>query len=296
MRILVGYDGSSGAKAAVADLVRAGLPVEAEVLVLSVADVVAPAGSGGDVPVPAPIARSEYQSALDQAAAWADEGRALVLDAEPSWRVEKESRADSPAWTILQRAKTWTADLVVVGADGRSKFARGLFGSVAERLVHEIPCNVRVGRGRPPQDRPGGERLVVGVDGSPGAEAAVDAILARRWAPGSAVRVVTAVNPAAASAFTWFGAEHETPLAWLRTLNEVAVERLSAAGLDAARIVANGESNRVLLEEASSWGADCVFVGAHGWHGSERSLLGGVPAAIAARAVCSVEIVPPAPG
>ena len=39
MRILIAYDGSSGADAALFDLQRAGLPQEAEALVISVADV-----------------------------------------------------------------------------------------------------------------------------------------------------------------------------------------------------------------------------------------------------------------
>jgi hypothetical protein len=39
MRILIAYDGSRGADAALLDLQRAGLPQEAEALVISVADV-----------------------------------------------------------------------------------------------------------------------------------------------------------------------------------------------------------------------------------------------------------------
>jgi len=39
MKILIGHDGSPSADAALVDLQRAGLPVEAEALVVSVADV-----------------------------------------------------------------------------------------------------------------------------------------------------------------------------------------------------------------------------------------------------------------
>ena len=39
MRILIAYDGSSGADAALADLQRAGFPNEVETIVISVADV-----------------------------------------------------------------------------------------------------------------------------------------------------------------------------------------------------------------------------------------------------------------
>lgn len=46
-----------------------------------------------------------------------------------------------------------------------------------------------------------------------------------------------------------------------------------------------------LVEEAETWNADCVFVGAKGTRGIERLLLGSVSSAVAARAHCSVEVV-----
>jgi len=51
------------------------------------------------------------------------------------------------------------------------------------------------------------------------------------------------------------------------------------------------EPKRLLLGEAESWGADCIFVGAKGMGRIERFLLGSVSSAVAARAHCSVEVV-----
>jgi nucleotide-binding universal stress UspA family protein len=51
------------------------------------------------------------------------------------------------------------------------------------------------------------------------------------------------------------------------------------------------EPKRLLLGEAESWGADCIFVGARGMGRVERFMLGSVSSAVAARAQCSVEIV-----
>ena len=44
MKILIGYDGSNSADAALSDLKRAGLPHEAEALIISVADVMMASG------------------------------------------------------------------------------------------------------------------------------------------------------------------------------------------------------------------------------------------------------------
>lgn len=45
------------------------------------------------------------------------------------------------------------------------------------------------------------------------------------------------------------------------------------------------------LNDADTWGADCIFVGAKGTRGIDRLLLGSVSSAVAARARCSVEVV-----
>ena len=74
-----------------------------------------------------------------------------------------------------------------------------------------------------------------------------------------------------------------------------AVERsareLQKAGLTATAAVRDGDARSVLLEEAESWPADCIFVGAQGLTAVERFLMGSVSAAAASRAKCSVEVV-----
>jgi len=48
------------------------------------------------------------------------------------------------ASSIAREAKTWGADLVVVGSHGKGWFERVLVGSVTERLVHELPASLLV--------------------------------------------------------------------------------------------------------------------------------------------------------
>jgi nucleotide-binding universal stress UspA family protein len=50
------------------------------------------------------------------------------------------------------------------------------------------------------------------------------------------------------------------------------------------------DPKRLLISEAESWGADCIFVGAKGMGRVERFLTGSVSSAVAARAHCSVEV------
>ena len=49
-----------------------------------------------------------------------------------------------PAVKIVEAAKTWEADLVVMGTHGRNAVANVLLGSVAQGVLHHAPCPVMV--------------------------------------------------------------------------------------------------------------------------------------------------------
>lgn len=49
---------------------------------------------------------------------------------------------------IVDEARRWPADLIVIGTHGRSGFSRILFGSVAEGVVRTAPVPVLLIRGR----------------------------------------------------------------------------------------------------------------------------------------------------
>src|SRR5262249_29704946 len=74
-------------------------------------------------------------------------------------------------------------------------------------------------------------------------------------------------------------------------LGERAAAPLRAAGLEVSTVIVEGTPKRVLVEQAERFQADCLFVGARGLRAAERLGLGGVSAAAAARARCSVEVV-----
>ena len=112
-KILIAYDGSDCANAALEDLPRAGLPREAEVLIMSVADVFLPPSSSpapplpADVPVAVQRAWAQAAHAVDEARALAQHARTPLLTAFPTWDVCAEACADSPAWAVVKKADTW---------------------------------------------------------------------------------------------------------------------------------------------------------------------------------------------
>lgn len=310
MKILIGYDGSESADAALEDLRRAGLPRGAEAVVLSVADVFLPPpaeeGVGGTFPlyVPAGVKRAHAHAArvLGEARSQAERAAARVGAGFPGWGVRAEAAADSPAWALVSKAAGWESDLVVVGAHGHTVLGgRLILGSISQRVLYEARCSVRVARDGTRKAAVSPLRLVIGMDGSPDSGAAVDAVAAREWPAGSEVRLVSVLDEFMSfkagqdepSTLKWVDADDEKDWEWVRSVFEPSAARLRRAGLAASVELRKGNPKSVLVEEAESWGADCVFVGARGMRGAERLLMGSVSAAVAARAHCSVEVVRP---
>jgi nucleotide-binding universal stress UspA family protein len=283
-KILIAHDGSDCADAALDDLRRAGLPREAEAVVMSVAELWLPPPSSYEVLQPPPPERPP--GGEEEALTWAQVAAAQVLTYFPTWEVRAEAHSGSPARKIIQQADHWQPDLIVVGSHGRTTLGRLFLGSVSQKVVAEAGCSVRVARGRLEEsDAPA--RLVIGVDGSPGAEAAVRAVAARAWPPHSEVRLVTAVGP-----FTHLPAVIiDEELTRARALQQAAESELRAAGLEVSTVVKANDPKLVLLDEAGRWGSDCIFVGTRGHSSLARFLLGSVATAVVARAHCSVEVV-----
>lgn len=48
----------------------------------------------------------------------------------------------TPAQVIVQHAKTFQHDLIVIGTHGRTGLSHALIGSVAERVIRHAPCPV----------------------------------------------------------------------------------------------------------------------------------------------------------
>jgi nucleotide-binding universal stress UspA family protein len=309
MKILVAYDGSECADAALEDLKRAGLAVGAEVLVMTLADVFVPPPVDEEVDntfpmyVPEGIKRAHERARnkLDQAEQLAKKASKQIRLSFPSWHVRYEAQADSPAWALIRTADQWKPDLIVMGAQGHAVFGgRLILGSISQRVLYEASCSVRIARSsRRTADKP--IRLLIAVDNSPDSSAAVDAVCRRTWPKGSEVGLIAVLdtvlaitpNPAEPSIVKWIEVADEENWDQVRQIFEPLAEKLRAAGLHTGVLIRRGNPADQILEEAHTWGADCIFVGAKGTRGINRLLLGSVSSAVSARAHCSVEVVRP---
>jgi nucleotide-binding universal stress UspA family protein len=217
----------------------------------------------------------------------------------PTWRISFGAEADSPAWALIRKADDWKPNLIVMGACGRSVFGgRLILGSISQRVLYEARCSVRIARASDNNpDKP--LRLLIGMDNSADSNAAVEAVCNRYWPRGTEVGLLAVVdtvmpltsNPSEPSATKWIEVADESNWNQVREIFEPAAQRIRSAGLHAEVLIRRGNPADEILEEAHTWGADCIFVGARGTRGIDRLLLGSVSSAVSSRAHCSVEVV-----
>jgi nucleotide-binding universal stress UspA family protein len=291
MRILVAYDGSPSSDTAIEGLRRAGLPKQAEVLVVSVAD------SDELFHSQSSLKHADAQTIAANAA-----GR--IKSYFPEWNVSSITPNGSPGNVLADVTGWWHPELVVIGSHGRSAVRRLFLGSVSWEVIHKAACSVRVVRegGTPKLNDP--IRIVIGIDGSKESATALSSVVGRPWPEKTEVHIVSAVQTLAptvtaldASTFA-----QEPAYSVIRTADErlrfriesIAAESANAlrrAGLIATTHVVEGDPREAILTVAEVSKADAIFVGARGLGPMQRLLLGSVSSYVVTHAHCSVEVV-----
>lgn len=311
MRVLIGYDGSESADAAVEDLRRAGLPRDVHALVVSVGEVLLPPSSFAQQVAGPPMSSRVVTKALAQAAArsrqvlretqeFAEKAADRIRSLFPDWNVQAEGAGGGPATELMNKADEWKADLVVVGSRGRSSLGQFILGSVSKKVVTDSTRSVRVGRGTLGQDESTPPRVMIAVDGSSEAEHAVREVGMRVWPSGTEVRIIAVddgtsprtISRVLPTAAAMIASSNEKAFAAARMMVEWAERQLRAIGLQVSVALEKGDPQRVLIEEARKWNADSVFVGSRKFDGTfGRFWLGSISTALVTKAHCSVEVV-----
>ena len=140
-------------------------------------------------------------------------------------------------------------------------------------------------------------RIVLGIDGSPHSQAAVDEVARRPWPADTIVRVVSVIQPYVppATEFVLAGATvddiRQRQTSEAKQLVANAADAVKRSGVSVQTAVREGDPRSAIVDEASEWGADLIVVGSHGRTGLQRWLLGSVAQSIVGHAPCSVEVV-----
>ncbi|MCP9442840.1 MAG: universal stress protein [Nitrospira sp.] len=202
--------------------------------------------------------------------------------------VRKINEIGSPAHVILESAESVSADLIVVGARGRSRLAETVLGSVSHRVLSHASRSTLIVKG---SARPVRQALVA-VEGRDDAGRIVAWLTRHRFATPVELRVLNVVVPIGLDspydgmeARTWWeGAE-----AYAEQLVKETAAKLLDAGYTTATKVAIGSPAALIGEEAKA--VDLVIASSHGRTGVARFLLGSVSHAIVHHVSCPVLVI-----
>lgn len=150
-RVLLAYDGSLPARAALQSLVRLPLGNRLHVEVITTAEPVPPPVTMADpngMTYMTPAVIEAIEAEMDQrgdAAAKLAADAARQLD-RTSWEVSGITPSGDPACEILEAAKTSGADLIVLGGHQSGGPMEGPPSNTAAAVIHQASCAVLVGR------------------------------------------------------------------------------------------------------------------------------------------------------
>lgn len=313
MKILIGYDGSPSSQDALLDLNHAGLPAQAKVRVLTALNPWMPPNflstreSGVKAYYSAAYAQAlaDAESADGKAKAIANRALDFLRPLFPGWDLSGEPGLGPPDQALLMMADEWKPDLVCLGSHHHSGQDGRTGGSVSQKVLQHAHGSVRIGRasrGSPADPT----RIILAMDGSSHAEAALQEILRRQWAKGTEVRLITVmdfrlrVGDAVGHGFSELQTESaEGKIAgeprgrwpWMEQVLDKARRRLEKQDLQVTTRIFEDEPRDGLIREAADFKAQSLFMGSRGLSGMKRLLLGSVSLAVALHAPCTVEIV-----
>lgn len=287
MRVLIAIDGSAGAAEA-ASLARSmAWPDHSRLRVVSVVELEAFMSS---LPRPGP-ARPVLESEI--AAYFEAEQRRIVELFSPAHDVETVVLRGRPATAIVEEARDFAADVVIVGSRGHGPIATLILGSVSAEVVDRAPCPVLVAR------RQTLSHVVMATDDSPSARAAEDFVAG--WPvleglPIDVVSVADAVHPWTSGIAPGF--QLQAREAYAKEVEEVAevaervareaTMRLRGAGRVAEAMVRHGDPAAEIIALAEQRRADLVVLGSRGRSAIAEIVLGSVARNVLAGSDASV--------
>jgi nucleotide-binding universal stress UspA family protein len=266
-RLVVGVDGSDASGAACAFGLRLADRARAEILVLHACAQLGVAAQAAHTAEPGLLIAAAEQR-LAETAEWQRRLQNLADYAGPDAVVQTRVVRDRPAAALLAAATRLEADLVLVGSRGMGAIRGRLLGSVSSHVVEHAPCSVMVF----PEDESSAPRrvssVIVGVDGSPGADVAI--------VYGEALSLALSAELVLVHGAT-------------RTSGETSPAVEAARRVPSARAeTSDGHPRDVLVDAADRWNPAVLVVGTRGLGGVEGLLVGSTSRWLVNHAPCPV--------
>lgn len=177
---------------------------------------------------------------------------------------------------ITQSARATGSDGIVICTHARKGFLRFISGSVTEAILTRATVPIIVVHHD--DDPAGSGPITVALDGSPGAEAALETAIALATAGGRSLALMHVVQ----SGDQWPDAA---------PILSTAADRVRKTKLDFELVTLRGEAAATIVESARRRGSPLIVMGTHGRSGMAFIALGSVASAVIERARMPVVVV-----
>jgi len=228
-------------------------------------------------------------------------------------KVKEEFQEGGAADHIINTARSWQADLIVMGSHGRGGYNDTSLGSICLKVMSHAHCSVRIVHylSSPSLEKKMAthaplvtSRLLLALDRTPRSKSVINAVINRPWAENTIAQVITVAEAKSHAKHSRFfkaseisqtekavyGAEK---LEAEKMVKEAADQLESKFGAGKVTYHAlEGNPRSLILQIAQDWPADLIVLGAHTHDKSVlEHILGSVASAVVANASCSIEIV-----
>lgn len=295
MKILAALDGTESSQTVIDSLIGIRWPADTCIKLLHVLKIRKASHRGFLHLSGTGLSSDERQLIKDTVAALEDIASEISSVVKSPVKVICEVGRGDPKKEIVQEAKSWDADTVIIGSHDTQEDVPTL-GSVSQAVLLHAPCPVILCRSADWQQ--GIQNILFAVDDSPYSRAALQWLKRAGWGDATRVKILTVIAPQD---------DDNTNVATPRglttkmqllngiagaALQEMAAELSVAFGQENVTTqIGRGDPREVILHTQAAWGADLIVLGAHGKTGLTRLMLGSVSQSIAGHAPCAVAVV-----
>lgn len=213
----------------------------------------------------------------------------------PGLTVDQLLLRDHAARAIVDQAREFGAELIVIGSRGHSTMETMLLGSTSAEVVDHAPCPVLVAR------QPQIGSIILAEDGSAGAQGAAACIESWPILAGIPVTVVSVAEVAIPWAGGTPGIYEQVLESYTESVDEARrefheiarrrAEALAQGGRPVQLEVREGDAAAEIIAAAGEGKTDLIVIGTRGHTGLTRMLLGSVARKVLVHAPCSVLVV-----
>ena len=287
MKILVALDGSDCSRSVIDHCLDSVFDEDTQLKLISVVDFFEP------LPALEGIKEAEIEAArklLEREA-----GR--LMEKFPSLNVSYRVLNGYIKSKIMEEARDWRADLIMLGSHGRRGFEKLLLGSISLAILNHAPIPVRVVRTKQSADN---FEVMLCMDDSRYSREALERLLTYSWPANCRFSLVSVIFPLPdapdAPDSQRFQLEERK-----RKLREEAERMLTQAEnrikdcfgekTEVVKLVEPGDARDRILAVARERKPNLILMGSHGRGAFDRALMGSVSEGVVNLAETSVEIV-----